>query len=201
MRLHDPRLLVVCVLRSGGVYDHEYVDRLFEGVYKNLKGNYDFICLTDTEIYISGALFFPLKHNWPGWWSKMEVFKIKGKVLYLDLDTVITGSLDRLFCDEFTMIKDFYYPKSKSPFGSGVMAWNGDYQYIYEAFQNDPDKNMEKYRKNAGDQKFIVDHLGFTPDTFKEGDVVSYKKHKNRKNSVVTCYHGKPKPHETGWKG
>ena len=33
------------------------------------------------------------------------------------------------------------------------------------------------------------------------GMVVSYKAHQlvERKAASVTCYHGQPKPHETGW--
>nr|WP_145924153.1 hypothetical protein [Halomonas elongata] len=39
----------------------------------------------------------PLAHGWPGWWSKLELFRPHGgDLLYLDLDTVVRGDLQPL---------------------------------------------------------------------------------------------------------
>ena len=186
-------ILVLCILRSGGVYTPEYVERLKEGVEKHIGGR--FACLDDQGIG------FPLKHHWPGWWSKIEAFRFTGKVLYIDLDTIIQGPFDVSHLGGFVMLQDFLYPKSPTPYGSGLMFWDGDYSYLYERFRQDPELYMGQYRK-GGDQRYIYENLGFMPQTFQEllpNKVVSRKVHKNRENASVVCYHGRPKPHQTGW--
>ena len=86
-------LTIACVLRSGGDFDAEYVERLRDGVAANLSLPHRFVCLSDIEVPCERVA---LRHGWPGWWSKLELFEqLKGRVLYFDLDTVIAGSLNR----------------------------------------------------------------------------------------------------------
>jgi len=99
-------LTIACVLRSGGDFDQEYVERLRDGVAANLSLPHRFVCLSDVEVPCERLA---LQHGWPGWWSKLELFEqLKGRVLYFDLDTVIAGSLDEIasYPHAFSMLSD-----------------------------------------------------------------------------------------------
>ena len=53
-----------------------------------------FVCLSDVPI--KDVETVPLKHDWPGWWSKMALFDpaIEGDIFCTDLDNVFLGPLD-----------------------------------------------------------------------------------------------------------
>lgn len=185
-------MIVACVLRSGGCYNAEYVRRLKSGVDANLSGH-EFVCLSDVEVPCDRI---PLETDWPGWWSKLELFKLQGPVLFFDLDTVITGDLTEIaeYPHTFTMLRGFMHPALPA---SGVMAWHGDYRYIFD--QYDPSKNYPGH----GDQGYIAHKLHHEPEKFQDlfpGQVVSRKvKDTRNSNERVVCFHGKPRPHEVGW--
>lgn len=185
-------MIVACVLRSGGVYTPEYVHRLKQGVNQYLPGH-DFVCFSDVDV----PNRIPLVTDWPGWWSKLEMFREPmGKVLYMDLDTIIQGSLEEIasYPHKFTMLQDFMCDR----FASGVMAWDGDHSHIFREF--DPEMIPDYRGPRHGDQAYISERVN--PETFQSlfpGQIVSRKIHKDRSSARVICYHGKPKPHETGW--
>lgn len=188
---------VVCVLKSGGEFKREHVETLRQSVIKH-NPCVDFICLTDMPI--AGINCIPLTENWPGWWSKIELFKnFKTEpILYLDLDTVVIGDLSELFSKRLKMLKDV---NNLDRFGSGVMSWCGDYSYLYDIFKAKSDKFIREYvtYRNWGDQGFLMNHLKETPDSFDFGPVQSYKFH--CKNGVpngtkLVYFHGKPRPWE-----
>jgi len=195
---------VACVLRSGGDFTPEYVHRLRAGVEQHLP-NARFVCLSD----VPEVATHPLEHGWPGWWSKLELFRpglLTGATLYLDLDTIITGDLTPLAQAiqprRFVMLQDFTQP---GRYGSGVMGWHGDWSALYYAFAADPQHVMATHRTGDrwGDQAFIADRLNGRLATWQDampGAVVSYKVHGRTPGARVVCFHGKPRPHEVGWK-
>lgn len=73
-------------------------------------------CLTDMadEITAEGVNCIELQHGWPGWWSKMELFRPDIDVpdmLYFDLDTMILGDIEPLLEeDRFLMLRDWLRP-------------------------------------------------------------------------------------------
>jgi hypothetical protein len=187
---------VVCVLKSGGEYTKEYVDKLKCGVLNNLP-DAEFICLSDMKVPDK----IPLLNNYPGWWSKVEIFRITGKVLYLDLDTIVTGDLSDIFHypHKFTMLRDF---NRVDCFASGVMAWDGDYSHIYKNFTYSSQFiRPYRYHPKLGDggyiQNQVEDIIGF--QDVLPGQILSHKLHKDRSEARLVCYHGKPRPHTTGW--
>ena len=207
-------LTVACVLKSGGMYDFMWVEHLHRGIKKHLRAEHRFVCLTDTPDYVDGAIIIPLIHDWPGWWSKMEIYRLDGPVLYLDLDVVITGSLDELIaadCQPFDPAafgiseqlgktnllvapRDFM---NKRELNSSVLFFN-DCSHLYDQFAEDPDRHMSRFR---GDQNFITDRC-WDALTFPPGLCVSYRRHCRTKLGVgqlpkgarVVCFHGAPKP-------
>lgn len=208
-------LTVACVLKSGGIYNAEWVRKLRDGIGRHLTIEHRFVCLSDVDVPCDRI---PLKQNWPGWWSKLELFnELKGPALYFDLDTVPVGPLDKIgsHAHKFTMAHEFYRPHL---FCSTAMAWCGDYSYLPEAFADAPAKTAHHYDKELpssgriGDQAFIEDHLkaaGVKVETFRdlfgERTVASYKVHNCQNaapaDAAVVAFHGNPKPHELrkGW--
>lgn len=218
-------LTIICVLKTDGDYNKEYVDKLYRGVKANLSCEHRFICLTDDKEllnyenlpYCVSALKNDLDSlkGYPSsiknYWAKLEIFRLKGSVLYFDLDTVIMGSLYGFVqALSFETEKRFFmleaFNKDRD-FSSGIMAWNGDFRFLCKEFQMS--QHIAKY--NKWDQEYIIDSL-------KEKDVeietmqsclsgiYSYKHHCKDKipdRSRIICFHGKPRPHEVGgvfWK-
>ena len=187
-------LINICVLKSGGEYTADHVQWLAKQVD-------DLHCLSD--IPIDGVKTIPLQYDWPGWWSKLELFSHDwgGSVLYTDLDTTFIGNPDVLWRDKFTMLENI---RKRGEVGSGIMSWAGDYSHIYRQFLKAPDKYMAEYVTTAkwGDQAFIRDHLGHKTAFYGRDEAASYKGHcLNRFGKVVippkVCvvyFHGKPRP-------
>ena len=200
-------LTVLCVLKSGGGYDAEWVRKLRDGVQRNLTIPHRFECLSDVDV---PCLHIPLKHNWPGWWSKIEMFRkgvISGPTLYLDLDTVITGSLDDCakISYPFAALRNFHQPDY---IGSGVM-WFRDADSVphrvYEKFCKQPEAYMAHHERvkvgsHVGDQAFLWDcfhgDIPYLTDAFK--GVYSYKYHARSwlpEDAKIICFHGEPRLH------
>lgn len=162
-----------------------------------------------------------LPEAWPGWWSKICLWSPKvgltGRTLYFDLDTVIVGSLDKIAAlpHNFTMAHEFYRP---SLMCSTAMAWEGDYSFIFDAFNRSPATFARHYddmlpgEGRIGDQAFIEDQFrrfGNKPDTFRdlfgEHSIASYKVHRCERRppegAAAVAFHGAPKPDDikSGW--
>jgi hypothetical protein len=208
-------LVVVTVLRSGGIYTPEYVNNLANSVAKNLTVPYTFYCLTDVasdQFSSKVHKVVKLMYDFPKWWPKIEMFR-RGlfagkKVFYLDLDTLVINNIDFIasYNGSFCGLRDFYHMVS---LGSGVMAWDGDNERlscIYNDFLKNPNSVMNN--NNFGDQQWInektKDFLGFIQDSF-PNKIVSFKKDCfDRVKNVVTypqdasivCFHGPPRVHE-----
>ncbi len=141
-----------------------------------------------------------LRHDWPGWWSKLELFSdlIDGDLLYLDLDTTVLGDLSPYDVSRTTMLRDFYYPQR---LGSGFMyIAQADKASVFDAFKADPAKHMRdnRTRERWGDQGFLQSVLGDC-QRWQDvaGGIYSYKAHCSRgvpDDARVICFHGKPRP-------
>lgn len=193
-------MIVACVLRSGGIYDAIWVARLRAGVARHLPIKHRFICLSDVPDLPCERI--PLKHDWPAWWAKLELFRLPGPVLIFDLDTAIVGDIGDLarvaMTHRFAILRDFYRPDG---LGSGVMAFrDGDVMRpLYSAFREQSFQAMTAL-KGRGDQGFVEDNIDRSIVTLWQealpGQVVSYKVHCRGgipANARVICLHGRPK--------
>ena len=104
--------LVICTWLWGRKYSARYVERLYAGVRKHLKQPFRFLCMTerericnfstgierhaikDPELTTIAGCFARLRMFDPGWQINRG---IEDRVACLDLDMVITGTLDPLF--------------------------------------------------------------------------------------------------------
>jgi hypothetical protein len=180
-------VIKACVLRSGGDFRPEHVQWLA----RQIPG---LVCLADVPV--AGVATLPLRYDWPGWWSKLEMFgpSLAGDVLMMDLDTVVLSLPAEP--GETTVLRDFTKPDLM---GSGFMyVTAADRARVWAEWLRDPPGHMADCRKwpKWGDQGFLQDLIG---DAAKWGDEVrSYKVHvRDRGLPVgmsVCCFHGRPRP-------
>lgn len=198
-------LTVACVLKSGGIYDASWVARLQAGVARHLPLAHRFVCLSDVDVPCERIA---LAHVWPGWWSKIELFKLLGPVLFFDLDTAIVGDLSEIasaaMSGRFVILRDFY--RGADTFGSGIMAWCADdAAFVYEKFAASPELFMMTCRE-GGDQRFL-EFVFDRPKALRwqdavPGQIVSYKVHCRGgipAGARVVCLHGRPKFADMKW--
>lgn len=189
-------LTVACVLRSGGRYTAEWVEKLQHGVARHTGAAHRFVCLSDVP---APCERIPLETDWPGWWAKIELFRpglFAGPVVYLDLDTIIAGDVATLARNWLTMVADFNNPACKN---SGVMAWQGDWSEIWRAMQTEAPQIIARYDAwsggRIGDQAFIEDTVPAA--TFPPGLVASFKRDCRDgvpPGAVAVSFHGRRKP-------
>lgn len=197
---------VICVCRSGGGYDASWVAKLRDGVARNIDRPHRFRCLSDIEVPCERI---QLQHDWPGWWSKVELFRagvIERPTLYLDLDTVIVSpmQLNGLLQGgpDFAMLQSFW---QADMVGSGVMFFSGDNvpHHIYEKFVKQPEAYIRHYKRNAsgpyvGDQAYIWDCMKHEVPRINDylPGIKSYKMHCIKRlpeDASIVCFHGSPK--------
>jgi hypothetical protein len=212
---------VVCVLKTGGDFDWSYVERLFKAVSKHTTVEFTFVCFTDAFLPHDRSMeieVIELLNNWPGWWSKVEMFYLAGPAVYLDLDTVIVGNIDDLLTCIGKDDKQFIMRKNPrlGNMSSNVMAWSGDYSWLIDAlllnklsaFQliHNAMRLKEKGQRFRGDQDWITHTLKIHEETilpaqqFQKG-IYSYKEEICcnaiiPNDSSLIIFHGRPRPSE-----
>jgi hypothetical protein len=133
-------LTVSCVLVSGHVaYSSDYVLKLRSMCERYIHQHFDFVCLSDRPI--SGIevirIATPARGQF-GWWAKMELWKRRrfhGRVLYLDLDTLVVDDLAPIinYPAQFALVPDgaMHFTgkdgrKTVKRYNSSVMVWDAD---------------------------------------------------------------------------
>ena len=205
-------LTVACVLKSGGDYKWDYVERLYKGVKENLSYDHDFrfVCFTDNCSTGVNRNIQQQRHLFPSlesYWSKLEVFGLKGQVIYFDLDVIITRSIDelaRMILYSKRSDKVFYMMKAfnkRRAFNSSIMAWNGDFSYLLSELKPD---HLICYRK--WDQRYISETLeGKDVSILSVDNYLNIKSYRHHcidgipEGTDVVVFHGLPRPREVQW--
>jgi hypothetical protein len=202
-------LNVACVCVGTG-YSPEYVEILYSMVRRNLAGGLRgrFTVFTDDPsafTSMAGVQVRLVPPDLKGWWAKVFMFSAgafpKGeRVLYFDLDTVITGPLDAIaaYTGDFAILKDAYRPGGLQ---SSVMAWEaGKHTRLWDKWVE-----LGKPEVDGGDQAWLETMLD-TCDLWQNinpGLFCSYKVDCTKsvpKGCSVVFFHGFPRPHQCkGW--
>ena len=159
---NDFKYHLLC-LKHGTKYSSDYVNRLYKMVKRNCTLPFEFVCLTeDTTGIDSNIKTIPLPAGLKGWWCKPYMYSadlpLKGVVLYMDLDVVISNNIDKLFTWEpkkWCTIRDFtrIMRPQWQKYNSSVVRFNaGELDFVWKDFINDATKIQSKFH---GDQ----DHL------------------------------------------
>ncbi len=185
---------VLCI-KWGTRYGSEYVNRLYHGVRKHLSGPLRFVCLTDDSNAIDPAVeihplpvtpfdenAFDAKRGGETW-RKIGLFQpglvgLEGDTLFLDLDVVITGSLDELFQfapGKFCVIQDWlekrraWMPGRDGRVGNtSVFRYNlKDHSKVYTTLAANQRQSLDSFRI---EQQFVShvlrDCMEFWPDAW-----------------------------------
>jgi hypothetical protein len=204
---------ILSVLRSGGVYTPEYVKKLKYAVGNASQAGIRFICLTDVD-FIDFCEVIPLKHNWPGWWSKIELFRPDlnvGKTTYFDLDVLILKDIEKLLAlsDQltFAMLRGWNTKHGIHPSSSIMCGQFSLYSHIYEKFSQDPFYHIQRMKRNVGagmkgDQGFIsefVENVNFIQDRLPANYIIGKKMYEGNpeliKKAHVLSWSGEPRLH------
>lgn len=190
----------------------EYVLRLKRGVERHLALPHEFVCLTDNHVPVAadGILCQKAHPSLTGWWAKLALFdprRFSGRVLYLDLDTIVEGDLAPLFAIDtrFAMLSDLYEDQRCA---SGVMLWEAGAGWFVWS-ETIIALNSHSLSHRFGDGGFIEDaarKYGVKIDRLQQHVEGIYSYKRSRRDGIpdsrrLCCFHGKPRPHETDrWK-
>jgi hypothetical protein len=216
---------VVLVLKSGGDFKPAHLSWVKAGLAKHLSRSFVIRCLTDylgpgsAEDIPAGIEVVPLRHDLPGWWSKIEVFSVPpGPALYLDLDTSLVGPIDgladavlNLGANEFLMLRRF----RREGWASGMMGWNGNCNWVQSRFLGEMRAGGKFLQDNwkiglkmngkryQGDQSWIAKSLESVGKIIAVQDVFpgiySFRcdvrpRMKLPDDAKIVCFHGRPRP-------
>ena len=235
---------VLC-LKWGTLYAPEYVNRIYRGVCAHLHRPFRFVCVTDDPTgLVKGidAVAFPqpppgLKNTytykfWPNIYVKLCVFQkgfadLSGPTLFLDIDQIVTGDLDRFFDyrpGEFCIVRNWVELRKrifrKVPFCGNSSCFRFDAgdesDYIYRTFLREIDTALDR-RLYVTEQAYMthavgVERINFWPDNY----VRSFKRSctwpwplnhfltpRFNPDTGILCFHGKPSPEQAiaGYRG
>ncbi len=217
------RINIVCV-KWGKKYPSLYANRLYNMVSRNMTKPFNFYCLTDNSKGLNSNInSLDINNDYlEGWWIKLMLFKedffgLKGHLIYMDLDVVITGNIDFL-TSEFSGLQIIQNWSSNKMWNSSVMSFKlGSLSYVWKNFLNE-DYNKIKKDFN-GDQEWIF-HCIPHAKIFDKDKIISYKKScksefckilrkfdiiikppklikcKLPYDARIVIFHGKPDPHD-----
>ena len=151
---------VIC-MKWGSRYSANFVNRLNAAVQRNTNRPTQLVCLTDDPSGVDDTVRCePIPDiNLPKNlvvtpWRKLVLWQdslvgLSGDVLFLDLDLVITGSLDEMFDYEpgrFCVIENWTQPGSKIG-NTSCFRWRvGTHTHIFDKLETDLDRILSTYR-------------------------------------------------------
>jgi hypothetical protein len=153
---------IVCI-NWGTKYGAPYINRLYQMVKANITPPFRFLCFTDTrdgiypEIDCLDSPDMPgfVPKNTIGQWQKLrlwapELGHLTGPFLFLDLDVVITGSLDPFFefgtPEDVILARNAAKPLQKLGQTSVYRMPVGALAKLQEVFAEDPQGTADRYR-------------------------------------------------------
>ena len=222
--MQDKPYIVMC-MKWGTLYGADYVNVLYRAVRDHLDAPFRFVCLTDNAEGIDAEVeTFPIpdmglgQHEYRfGGWPKLSVFKpnlygLKGRCLFIDLDSIIVGDLKPMLEKEggICVIRERrrfadFFRKWKKNGATFVFTFElGTQQHLYEKFVGSPEEATANFRS---EQRFVTayaEDMRFWPALW----VISFKRHllaapllnrfvkpRNPEPVVkIVAFHGDPRP-------
>lgn len=170
---------IIC-LKWGTKYSSEFPNRLYHMVRKNYSGEFNFYCCTEDPTGIRPEIkVIPLPEDidmetyWWKLWITSNEFPIKGKCIFIDLDTVIQNDLTELInfdCKDLLYVikaqwryeKVLHKKMKTSENNSSIIIWDNQKRNdkLFDKFMTDPEYYMLKY---AGNDNYMENEF---PDDF-----------------------------------
>ena len=218
--------IVIC-MKWGNLYGPDYVNVLFNAVSKNLMGPFWFVCLTDRLDGLHPDIeAFPISdigctpEMWRyGAWPKLSVFAaelygLRGRAVFIDMDTVVCGPLDRFFDFDAPFVaidtSNNWRPggepgQGAALVGTGIFAFDlGAQAQILSEFQKDPQAAFDACKLEQVWVQKTASSLAYWPRNW----VISFKRWLRQpvgldlfkvpksppEETSVVAFHGDPRP-------
>ncbi len=212
---------VIC-MKWGALYGPHYANRLRAMTARWLKRPHRFVCLTDDPTGLHPAIealpIPPLRvdapyQNTP--WRKLSLYAprigdLSGPTLFMDLDVVITGPLDRFFEHEgrYCIIHNWTHP-DRIVGNSSVFRYEiGAHVDLIDAYEAEPTQHWVDLYRN--EQAYLSHRLGREGLTYWPAEwCVSFKRHclprwplrfvapsRPPEGASIVVFHGHPNPDE-----
>ncbi len=217
---------IVMCMKWGTLYPSDYVNVLFNACRKTITGRFRFVCLTDDAAgFDAGIEALPLPviglaaQDWftKAVWPKLaiyqrDLFGLKGRCLFIDLDMAVVGPMDEFFdyAGGFVSVDigDNWRPgggNASPEVGTSIFAFDLDGETaIRQRFLADPAGAMARFEN---EQQFVgatASRMSYWPQDW----VISFKRHLRRpigldlvlppkappKGCRVVTFHGDPRP-------
>lgn len=191
----------------------KYVSNLRNMCRRNSTVDFDFFCITDRDFLLKDVNVIKMPNNIVHWRFNLPKFymhksfpELKGRrILFFDLDTVITGNIDAFLSYEgyLCTIKPFNQVNWKKNTPGGILSFvNGETEWLWHKVN----ENVHYWEQTTGGkERLILNRLEPQGQWDRWQDlfpnyVVSYKRH-IRKGRIpddmrVIAFHGNPRPHE-----
>ncbi len=210
---------IIC-MKWGTRYGPEFVNRLYRAVRRNVSGELRFICFTDDASGLDNGvdaqalppITLPEEFAWTPW-RKLSIWQyplagMEGDAIFLDLDLVITGSLDAMFefaPGEYCVIENWTQKGQGIGNTSAFKFPVGKFKEIFDRFEADPEAVL---RDNRIEQQYISRYITgqkFWPSewciSFKHDLVPKFPMNWLRapelpKEARIVAFTGKPDPDE-----
>ena len=243
--MNDSNKVNILCFKWGTLYPSLYVNRLYAGVKRHLKRPFRFLCVTDDPSGLAEGIDTaalpeapegwkpnPRYPAWPCIYLKLAIFKpgfanLEGPTLFLDIDQIITGDLDRFFDfapGKFCIIHNWIewhkclFRKRPAIGNSSCFRFEAGEKsrYIYEKWLSELDRAQDQ-RYFRTEQAYMthaagLENITWWPDNF----VRSFKRSCQRPwplnhflapkfnpDTSILCFHGRPSPEEAirGYRG
>lgn len=159
---------IICI-KWGTKYGPDYVNKLYGGIARNITPPFRLICFTDDttglrpEVETRPLPEFAYKApvNTRGMWPKSRLWgslgDVTGVVLFMDLDLIVTGSLDGFFSfgrpDEVILARNPNTPFERLGQTSIYRMTVGSLAPLQQLFASDPQAVADRYRY---EQRFVT---------------------------------------------
>ncbi len=178
----EPTTSQVICIKWGSKYGPHYVNRLYGMVSRHLTPPFRLVCFTDDQAGIRSEVeCLPIPElgcaypsGTAGRWRKVvlwssELGDLRGPALFVDLDSVIVGSLDGYFAhgspDDVVLARNWARPLKRLGQTSVFRFPVGRHAYMLEDFRADPQGTAERFRyEQHYVSASIRGGIGFWPD-------------------------------------
>jgi hypothetical protein len=211
---------VIC-MKWGRAYGADYVNKLYSMASRNTSRPLRFVCFTDEaagllpeiEILPLPHVALPESHRWKPWrkialWQP-QLSDLRGDVLFLDLDVVVTASIDPFFDfrpdETYCVIENWTQPGSGIGNTSVFRLRVGSHAEVYDALMGDPEGTVRKFRNSQTFVSRTISSTAFWPAewcvSFKHSLMPHWPLNLVRSapfpdGARVTCFTGHPNPDE-----
>jgi len=169
-------------MKWGSLYGVEYLNRLYRMVRRHVSGPIRFVCLTDNaegalpdiECYDCPTIAIPHPVCLGGWrkvnlfGTSKHLFGLEGDWLYLDMDVVITGSLDPFFEYEpelpYVVMQNWTQPGKGIGNTSCYRFRIGHDTYLLDNLVNNHTEILETYPNSQTYISREIKQIAFWPD-------------------------------------